>query len=331
MENKMNQEITNKLTLFAENVQVIAKDFIWDHIQTKRLAALLYALEDKVIDCDAIRKSHNLIKEKKGLFSMFGGNMSLFIAAMLSLDDGYQGRLDDVSQVYDLLKAEKFRASDYLVVAAYLIVANTDEGNYQRTVLRARLFYEGMKQNNRWRIGQDDYVFAVMLGLSDIDDITGVSRVHELYERLKPEFKKASANSVQSLAHVLTLGGKPDEALGQLLLLRDSLQSRKVNLDRTYTLPALGAISLLPIDGNILVEDLRQAHSFLRGKKGLGSFSITSQELLLFISALISSVYAKESDDDLVNSTPFSVVNIIVAHQVYVAMAVIAATDSAVT
>jgi hypothetical protein len=327
MEAKMNQELTNKMTLFAENVQAIAKDFIWDHIQTKRLAALLYALEGKAIDCDAIRKSHNLIKEKKGVFSIFRGKMSLFIAAMLSLDDGCHERLDDVSQVYDLLKAEKFHASDYLAVAAYLIVANTDKANYQRTVLRARLFYEGMKLNNRWQIGADDYIFAVMLGLTDIDDIMGVSRVNELYERLKPEFKKASANSVQSLAHVLTLGGKTDEALGRLLLLRDSLQSRKIKLDRTATLPALGAISLLPMDGNILVEDLHQAHSFLRTQKGFGSFSITSQEFLLFSSTLISSVYAKEYDF-LVNSTPFSIANIIVAHHVYIAVVAIEAENS---
>jgi hypothetical protein len=318
------------LTLFSENVQAIAKDFAWNHIQTKRLAALLYALEDKAIDLEAIRKSHNLIKEKKGVFSIFRGNMSLFIAAMLSLDDGCNERLDDVSQVYDLLKAEKFRASDYLAVAAYLIVANTDKANYQRTVLRARLFYEGMKQNNRWRIGADDYIFAVMLSLSNIDDITGVSRVHELYELLRPEFKKASANSVQSLAHVLVLGGKPDEAIGHLLLLRDSLQSRRIKLDRTATLPALGAISLLPMDANMLVEDLRQAQIFLRAQRGFGSFSISAQEFLLFSSTLISSVYAKEYDD-LVNSPPFSIADIIVAHQVYIAVSVIEAENSVIT
>ena len=325
----MNQEIMNKLNLFAENVQTIRKDFVWKHMGTKRLAALLYTLEGKTIDCDAIRESYNLIKERKGVFSMFRGNMSLFIAAMLSLDDGCQGRLDHVSEVYELLKAEKFRASDYLAVAAYLIVADTERENYQRVVLRSRLFYEGMRKNNRWRTGQDDYIFAVMLGLSDIDDTFGVQRVQELFERLRPEFKMAGANSVQALAQMLTLGGKSDEALGHLLLLRNTLRSRRIKLDRAYTLPALGALSLLPVDGNILVEDILEAQRFLRSQKGFGSFSISTQELLLFSSAIISSVYARDLSDTVVSSTSVSIINIIIAQQIAMIVAVTAASTAA--
>jgi len=325
----MNQEITTKLTLFAENVQTINKDFKWKHAGTKRLAALLYTLEGKAVDCNAIRESYDLIKERKGPFSMFRGNMSLFIAAMLSLDHGCQQRLDDVSEVYDLLKSEKFRASDYLAVAAYLIVADTGRENYQRVVLRSRLFYEGMRRNNRWHVARDDYIFAVMLGLSDIDDVFGTGRVHELFERLRREFKMAGAGSVQALAQMLTLGGKSDDALGHLLFLRNTLRSRGIKLDRAYTLPALGALSLLPVDGNVLAEILLEAQRFLRGQKGFGSFSISTQELLLFSSAIISSVYAKELSDTVVSSTSVSIINIIIAQQIAMIVAISAASTAA--
>ena len=360
----MNQNITEKLALFAQNVQTIKKGFVWHHAGTKRLAALLYALQGKTIDCDAIRESHAVIKEKTGVFSMFRGNMSIFIAAMLSLDNGcvtngisihggsqskhltpsgvrlpsaptvsmsvcHRQRLSDVTDVYGMLKAAKFHASDYLAVAAYLIVADTDRANYQNTVDRARQFYDGMKKNNWFHTGQDDYIFATMLGLSDIDLDTGVERVNELYRRLKPEFTMAGGGSVQALSQMLTLGGKSDEALGHLLLLRNSLRSRRIKLDRAYTLPALGALSLLPVDGNTLVNDMYEAQKYLRAQKGFGLFSIMTQELLLFSSAIISSVYAKEMNDKVVAATSVSIVNIIIAQQVAMIVAVSAATSAA--
>ena len=41
----------NKLELFANNAQIIKKEFTWQNALTKRLAALLYAQEGKTIDC----------------------------------------------------------------------------------------------------------------------------------------------------------------------------------------------------------------------------------------------------------------------------------------
>jgi len=327
----MNQNITDRLALFTENVQAIKKGFVWQHTGTKRLAALLYALENKTIDCDAIKESHALIKSRTGVFSMFRGNMSLFIAAMLSLDNSCRQRLTDVTDVYDMLKAAKFHASDYLAVAAYLIVADTDRHNYKTTVERSKQFYDGMKKNNWFHIGQDDYIFAVMLGLSDIDLVTGTQRVQELHQRLKPEFRRAGGNSVQTLSQMLTLGGKSDEALEHLLLLRNSLKNRKIKLDRAYTLPALGALSLLPVDGDTLVHDISEAQAYLRTQKGFGVFSISTQELLLFSSALISSVYAKEMNNKVIASTSVSIVNIIIAQQVAMVVAMSVATTSAAT
>jgi len=255
--------------------------------------------------------------------------MAVFISAMLSLDDGCEQRFEEVTEVYDMLKREGFWASDYLAVAAYLIVIDTDKHNYLNTVERAKQFYDGMKKNNWFHTGQDDYIFSVMLGLSDISVEAGTERVNELYKRLKSEFRRAGGNSVQALAQMLTLGGKSDEALEHLLLLRQTLRDSKIKLDRVYTLPALGALSLLPVDGHVLVSDLLEAQEYLRGQKGFGVFSISTQELLLFSSAIISSVYAKDMNDKVIASTSVSIVNIIIAQQIAMMIAVTAATTAA--
>jgi hypothetical protein len=49
-----------KLTLFAENAQIMKQSFSWQNELTRRLAALLYAQENKPVDCEAIRQCHTL-------------------------------------------------------------------------------------------------------------------------------------------------------------------------------------------------------------------------------------------------------------------------------
>ena len=70
----MREQLKRQTELFSSNMQKIKKDFIWQNVLLKRLAAMLYAAEDKVIDSNAIHESHELIKKNTGLFSAFRGN-----------------------------------------------------------------------------------------------------------------------------------------------------------------------------------------------------------------------------------------------------------------
>ena len=216
--------MTGKLNLFADNAQTIRKGFVWQNAMIKRLAALLYAQENKVVDCEAIRQCHVLIKENTGVFSMFRGNMSLCVAALLSLSADPKALFENTLKVYDLLKDTKLRASDYLAVSAFQIASQADLANYAKTAERTRAFYDEMKSRNYFRTGQDDYIFAAMLGLSDLDVTTGAERIEQLYNRLKSEFW--NKNSVQSLSQVLVLGGSCDESASRVFELRGALKEQ---------------------------------------------------------------------------------------------------------
>ena len=150
----MNNGEQNKFILFAENTQAVKKEFRWHDALTKRLAALLYAIENKPVDCKAIRESYNLIKNNVGIFSVFRGNMSLCIAAMLSLKDNRQKIFSDMLTIYDMMRKAKFRASDYTAVASYQIAAYAERDKVQETINRTKEFYDGMKANRRLHTGQ---------------------------------------------------------------------------------------------------------------------------------------------------------------------------------
>ena len=163
-----------------------------------------------------------------------------------------------------------------------------------------------------------------MLGLSDIEVKSGVEKIENLYQRLKPHFW--AKNSVQTLAQILILSGECDKAVNRVLELREALKEQRLRLDKTYTLPAMGVLALLPVDIDIIVQDIIYAKSFLRAQIGFGSLYMSTQELLLLISSIIAAEYAEEMNDGMITaSLSTSIASIIIAQQTAVIMAAVSA------
>jgi hypothetical protein len=316
----MQEQLKSRIELFVSNTQALQGKFIFQSLLLKRLAALLYAAENKVVDLDAIRESHVLIKENTSLFSTFRGNSAMSIATLLSLRNDRPKLITDTLNAYDLMKEYKFCASDYLVVAAYMIAASTSVVNHAQAIDRAKAFYDGMKADHYFLTGANDYIFAALLGLSNLEINSGLARMEQLYQTLKPSFH--SGNGVQALTQVLVLGGDQKDIEAHVLDLCDQFRRSGVRLDREYTLSSLGVLSLLPVEIRSLVSYVVEAYDFLRTQKGFGSWSLSKQELLLFASSLVALSYVDGAQSDLLTTTlSTSLTSIIIAQQTAVAVA----------
>ena len=319
--------INAKLELLETNVQIMQKGFFWQSSLVKRLAALLHTMEGRTADSYEIRRSLDLIKREAGLFSVFRGNMALCIAALLSMSPNPQLMLDDAQEAYSLLKNARFRASDYLAVAAIEIARHSEPINQLKVVNRARQFYDGMKANRYFSTGQDDYIYSAMLGLSDIDAPSGIERIERLNANLRGEFW--DKNSVQALAQVLVLGGSDDTAVMRTLDLRDQLKALGIKPDRAYTLSSLGVLALLPADTDKIAARVGDAHTALRAIKGFGAMSVYAQELFLYASALVACDYADASGSAINSSLSTGIAGIIIAHQTAMVAAITASSTAA--
>lgn len=225
------------------------------------------------------------------------------------------------------MKDIKFYGSDYLVVAAYQIAAHQTPDQYHRTVERAKRFYDSMKATHRFLTGQDDYIFAAMLGLSDIDIESGVERMEQLFTTLKPEFR--SGNSVQGLTQVLVLGDQAKEAADRVLALRDAFLAQNIRMDKHHPIFAWRAVPASPSREDI-VNDVSGTFEFLRTQKGFGKWSITEQELLLLSAALAALKAVDEVQNGILNTVlSTSITNIIIAQQTAITAAAAASAAAA--
>jgi len=124
---------------------------------------------------------------------------------------------------------------------------------------------------------------------------------------------------------MLVLGGSTDECVRNMLILNRTLRNHKIRLDKAYTLPTLGVLTMLDADHNQVVEDIETAVEFLRQQKGLGALSVTTQEILLHVTALIT--YANAGDNTLSKAAALSgTTNLLIAQQVAI-ISSIAATS----
>ena len=324
----MDSKMAEKLALFSENTQSIKKGFRWHDSTTRRLAALLYALDSKAIDSEEIRRCHIMIKKNTGVFSAFRGDMSLCIAALLSLSEHPKRLLENMIDVYGKLTDVKFRKSEYLAFAAYLIASGTDNVGYPIAIERTRAFYDELKSFKWFFAGRDDYIFMAMLGLSDIDITTFKVRIDSLYKMLKREFRDKS--SILALTQVLIFCNATDEAAQRMLSLRDALKTQRLRYDKPFTLPALGVLALLPVDVDTTVQLLAQARDFLKDQAGLSRRSASTQELLLYTAAITASEFSgRENDGILTAALSTSMTSLIIAQQIAVMMMIIAASQAA--
>ena len=329
----MDLYLKNQLELFSANYQGIRKDFIWNDNMTKRLAASLYALEGKPINVENIKRCHQMIKKEVGIFSSLRGSLSVYLAAALSLRVDPERVLSDTLEAYKLLRKAKFHAGDYLVPAAFEIAIHGEKKRFEEIVSRAREFYTGMRKNHRLHIGQDDYIYSVMLALSPLEVATGVERVRLIFEELRKNFGPfKSSNSILSLAQMLAVSGDPnkEEAIDftPLIKLKNKLKKSKVRLDQTYTLPSLGILGQLPLENEEIAQNLIEARDFLRQQKGFSAFSVTNQELLMYAVSGISKTFADDQGDEVKMSLANNVTSLIVAQQVAMMVVIISASTA---
>lgn len=324
----MKEKLQSRIALFAENAHRLKGKFIWQGIMLKRLSALIFTARGRTMDYRAVQDSYDMIRERTGWFSSFRGNSAMTVATLLALHGDRRGQLNNTLTVYDMMKAHKFRSSDYLVVAAYQIADNTERDKYDQTVERSKIFYDGMKSEHRFITGQNDYIYAAMMGLSDMEPQSGLRRIEDLYRFLIAEFRPA--DSVQALSQILALGGESRDITGRVVGLSDKFRLFKMRMDKEYTLPSLGVLALLPADDDAIVENVAGTFEHLRETNGFGRWSVTNQELLLLSSALVAYEYAGELKNGIMTGAlSTGVTNIIIAQQTAIAVAA-AASASAV-
>ncbi len=290
----MRDTLRYKCDLFADNYIELTKKFKWDYAINSMLGALLYSMENRAVDVEAIEHCRKVIKDNTGIFSRFKDTTYLMTSVMLSLQTEPETILKSAVGIFDDMKKEGFHSSPYLVLAAISIALQADPYNYHRIIISAKKFYLAMKEEHKFITSSDDYGFAALLALTDKSVSQAIREIESIYYLLKEDF--SNSNAVQSLSHVLAFSEEdPTVKCRRVAELHQALKNRKCKLGTGIELSFLGVITLLQVDNKRLVDEITEVSEYLKGKKGFGSWTVSARERTMFSVALVCDDYLEDT------------------------------------
>ena len=310
----MNEILKSKCDLLIENRNEIKGAFKFEYNVACCIASLLCCGKNRKADVDKIKKCKKIIKNKTSMLSNFRGNIFFTTATVLSLNDNPEKLMDDINDVYKMLKDKGFDGSEFLGLAAIIIAQTLDQFEPERIAGKAFKIYKSIKLKHKFLTSSDDYAFTVMLAMND----KTVEEIVEEAERCYLELKKdlLSGNAVQSLSHVLAMDEKNyEEKCHKVTMIYNKLCDKGYKFGKGSELVTLGVLEMIDCDIDKLVENIAETDEYIKKFTGFG-MSIGKQQRLMYASTLAAYCYIdsiKSIESDIVISN--SMINVLMTAQ----------------
>lgn len=325
----MNQELQKRCELFVENRNILEKKFVWDSAMIMPVCAMLHTELDKKVDIERLTECRTLLKKKVDVFSNFRSHAELVLISKMALSDNPVEYLEQVINVYNMIKKHKMSSSVYTVLAAMVVVDNVDNIQREQLIEKAVVIYTQMKKDHPFLTSSEDVSFAVLMAMSDLPEEGLMQEMENCYKILKTMF--SSANAVQSLSHILAMVEKDTTVkCTEVFDLKNMFKDKKKSFD-SNAISILGGLNMIDADKENLVAEIIEVDEFLKTQKGFGFWGIGEKQRLLFAASLVMNQYGSEKNRTqvtVISSTVTAIVAQYTAMLAAVTTAMIASSSS---
>lgn len=324
----MKAEIQAKIDLMVDNFHTLDKGFIWDMPIAKHFGAMIGANRESHITVEQVKTAKKLIERDTSMWSYFRGTNEFLLAVLLTAEANPDDVLNRCIEHYEALKQRKFYSSAYLVLAAYSLAKHSDPYQYNRIYDRFEAFYAGMKANHFWLTGDNDYVYAAILAMSDFSVEATIDKTEAIYQCLK-SMGLSAGNELQNLSHILAFGeGSAESDCNRAMALYAALKQRKCKIG-SYGLALVGVLSLIMTSEDSMADEVAEVYDHLKQLKGYGAWSLGHTERAILAASIVADYYNDKISSGTVESTLASSVNSIIIAQQAATMAAISGAAAA--
>lgn len=290
----MNQDMKERCELFLKNRDVIKNFYAWDGDIMAILGSVLYTGRMETADVAKIKACEKIVKKKADFFSDFRGNLKIALVCSMTMAEDPEAYFDGVRGVYAQLNKNKLFGSDYRILAAMAIYGSS-VADQTAVVERTQKIYQKMKQAHPFLTSDEDTSFAAMLALTDRGTEELMGEVEQCYSTMKKYF--SSDNAVQSLSHVLAISNKPvEEKCRQVKEIYEELRTAKRKYGTGCELATLGALAMLDLPVENIVQEICEVDDFLKAQKGFGALGTGGSGRLMYAALLVMANNMPESD-----------------------------------
>lgn len=235
-----------KLDNYIQTFELLKRNLKWK-VSDKRILmtiSSIYVLNGKTLDVNRFLQLADAIQSRASLFSPLRSYSRFTTAAMLDVKfENPEDKIEELFQLYDLFREEKFSSGVFTYIAATILLTN-EQKNSKATIQLAKEIYDGMKKEHSFLTTSSDYPLATLLALESRSNI--ISHIESFYDGLaKHGFRKG--NDLQFLSHILALekDASKNVLINRVIQVMDSFVTSGIRAKPMYY-PFIGMLALLP-------------------------------------------------------------------------------------
>ena len=326
----MNTELKQKVDLMAENYHHLKESFKWENNLLNHFGAMIHTTNNKQVNIEKLKEIKKYIKEETSWYSYFRGTNEFILMSLLSFEEDYKNFFQQMNELYEKMKQEKFKGSTELPLTTYSIVKGAPRQEWDDKIRRAREFYEKIKENHYWLTSSNDYVFAAVLATSNLEVEATSRKIEECYSYLNKEgFYKG--NDLQALSHILAIGEETvEEKCSKAVWLYKSLKDIGCKLQYSG-LAILGPLALVTKDVDKIVSEIKEVFDYISQKDGYGFWSIDKSTKTILAATLVCHSYVNDIKKGVLEITLGNSINAIIIAQQQATIAAITEASAATT
>jgi hypothetical protein len=291
------------------------------------LSGMVFTSENREADIDSMKNCLKVLKKNTGVFSTLRSTERLFLVSKMVLADDPEKYLENVKALYDKIKKGHIFKDSYMVVAAVNIADAGKVFEADQIIAKFKDIMKLMKKEHPFLTGDEDMPMAISLAMTDKTPEDIVMEMEESYQILKKELK-ASSNSIQGLAEVLTLqDGSAQGKCREVLSIYKAFRSNHRKYSKEYGLASLGALIGSSKDHDTLVNEICETERYIAHQKGMG-MSVMCRTDRLMLAALIVADGEGIATDSMKNPIIVETLQTILAMEIAIACAVAASSSS---
>ncbi len=330
----MNEQLTFMTKKFADGRDAFRKKFWYESSLYAAGCAIIPVSVKADIDVNKIKMCKKLLKKEFNVLSSVRGEVMMFIATTMSTMEDPESFVKELSKTYKEIR-EYFLPSIYLPLTAMIITKDVTPENRSEIIERTKTVYKIMKANHFFLTSASDSSFAAMLAMSNLTDDEISHDTEEIYNYTKKVFPLHPEHS-QTIANILALAkGDNEKYVERINDLYNELKGYKKRFGKTYELPVLAILAMLPDDTLDLASTIAEADDYLKTRKGMGFWGIGRKQRLMYAAILTAleriEAIGGDQSTTVLDTAITSVMNLIIAMEVAVACAIISSSASSAT
>lgn len=288
----MDSELNRKIDLFVANRQGAGETFILEYGLNCLISSLILTGTDKTFDEDRMKEVKKLLVSKTSALSSFRVTAEVAVLSKLAAQNNPEGYLDDVLEVYKVVRGKRVLEYYSYVFAAMTIVDLGRKNEAEKIVAKTEEILNRMKKLHPFLTDENDYAYVALLAMTNksVDQI--IDEMEECYEYFKKDLKiKADSNSIQSLCELIVLSeGNLKEKCDKASELFTAFKDHGARYGSYYEFASLGALIVLDCDTDKLVDTIIEVADTLKQNKGFGSWTLDNKQRLMFAAMLVAQV-----------------------------------------